>query len=83
MSSTKWWPAHTSTPIIFTSTKIAKSIFQKENPLLYYICVFGSATVETEYGNILLKKGESTLIAAQKKFVSFKTSEIKLLEVSL
>ena len=48
-----------------------------------YICVFGSATVETEYGNILLKKGETTLIAAQNKFVSFKTSEIKLLEVSL
>ena len=35
MSSTKWWSAHTSTPIIFASTKITKSIFQKETPLLF------------------------------------------------
>ncbi len=48
-----------------------------------YICVFGSAKVETEFENVLLEKGETTLIAAQNKFVSFITSEIKLLEVSL
>ena len=48
-----------------------------------YICIFGSVTVETKFGNVLLEKGETVLITAQNKFVSLQTSEVKLLEVTL
>lgn len=48
-----------------------------------YMCVSGEAIVENEYGAVTLKKGETTLIGARCNNIKLKSSEAKLLEVTI
>ncbi len=48
-----------------------------------YMCVSGSAKVATEGGEVLIKKGETTLVPANATKVSIKTEGTTLLEVTI
>ncbi|XLS28229.1 type I phosphomannose isomerase catalytic subunit [Flavobacteriaceae bacterium M23B6Z8] len=46
-----------------------------------YLCVDGETTVTNEYGSVSLKKGETVLIAASTRNLSFKTKNAEILQV--
>lgn len=48
-----------------------------------YICVAGSATVGNEFGEADLQKGETVLVPAGSKQIDIKTTNAKLLEVTI
>lgn len=48
-----------------------------------YMCVGGSIEIENEYGTAAIQKGETILVPANCNTISLKTSEVKLLEVTI
>ena len=50
---------------------------------IIYMCVFGTATVENEFGITTIEKGETILISASSNTIEINTKRAKLLEVSI
>lgn len=48
-----------------------------------YMCVSGSVEIENEHGMAAIQKGETILVPANCNTISLKTSEVKLLEVTI
>ena len=48
-----------------------------------YVCVAGSATVSNDFGEVDLQKGETVLVPARSKSIHIKTTNAKLLEVTI
>ena len=55
----------------------------KRDSFTIYMCVGGEATVQNEWGEASIKKGESLLVSAMTSSITLKTSSAKLLEVTI
>lgn len=64
-------------------TKDLKQDISTRDSFTIYMCVGGSAEVENEFGSVSLQKGETTLVSANSNYISLKSSEAKLLEVTI
>ncbi len=64
-------------------TRDFEQVLSMRDSFTIYLCVEGKASVVNEHGSVTLKKGETALIPANSKYIHFKTSGAKLLEVTI
>ncbi|EAQ99861.1 type I phosphomannose isomerase catalytic subunit [Maribacter sp. HTCC2170] len=64
-------------------TKELKQDISSRDSFIIYMCVAGEVDISTEAGTVELNKGETALIPAISNYVHFKTTGVKLLEVTV
>ena len=64
-------------------TKDLKQDVLQRDSFTIYMCVSGSVNVENEFGTTVIEKGETVLISANSTFINLKTTNAKILEVTI
>ncbi|GMN08464.1 class I mannose-6-phosphate isomerase [Croceitalea sp. MTPC5] len=64
-------------------SKTIRQDLKNRDSFTIFMCVDGGAVIENDWGSITIKKGETTLIAADSTFLSIQTEGVKLLQVTI
>ncbi len=70
------------TNFIELSQNLSLDVSQRDT-FSIYMCVGGEADIYNDFGNVHLKKGETTFISAAATIIDLKATEAKLLEVTI
>jgi len=68
---------------ILELTKDIELDVEKRDSFTIYMCVGGEATISNEFGSVIIKNGETTLVPAQSQKINIMTTSAKLLEVTI
>ncbi len=71
-----------STNFIYLDQDLIREVSQRDS-FTIYMCVDGMATISTKTGSAMVYKGETVLVPANSDTISIKTTEAKLLEVTV
>ena len=64
-------------------TKDLEQDVSQRDSFTIYMCVGGSVLVENEFGTAVIEKGETVLVPADSTFIRLKTTDAKILEVTI
>ncbi len=70
------------TNFIDLTVKINQDVTERDS-FTIYMCVGGEAEIKNDWGSVLIKKGETVLIAAASKSIELIAEKAKLLEVTI
>lgn len=71
-----------NTNYIHLTKDLEQDVSQRDS-FTIYMCVGGSVVVENEFGTTAIQKGETVLVPANSTFITLKTTEAKILEVTI
>lgn len=71
-----------NTNYIHLTKDLEQDVSQRDS-FTIYMCVGGSVVVENEFGTTVIQKGETVFVSANSTFITLKTTEAKILEVTV
>lgn len=71
-----------NTNYIHLTKDLEQNVSQRDS-FTIYMCVGGSVVVENEFGTTAIQKGETVLVPANCNYINLKTTDAKILEVTI